>query len=108
MTLNMTSNHKTNQTLYHPNDPLSSTTLLFPHLHLQATSTLKHARSRRENNDQTTNDQARSHDGNNHNTPPRRRELAADDVVLRLEVAVEANEQHQDGDADEGRSQWLS
>lgn len=38
------------------------------------------------------------------NTAPTSRELAADDPILAFEVAVEAHDEDEDGNADEGRA----
>lgn len=58
----------------------------------------KDARGDTQDNHQARDDQRTSDDRYNNNTPSRRRELALDDVMLRLEVAMGAQEQYQDRD----------
>jgi len=64
----------------------------------QIRSSLKSPRRHHDNNHQTRNNQRARHRRHDQNTAPGRRKLAADDIVLALEISVEAQEQNQDGD----------
>lgn len=59
-------------------------------------------------NHQASDDQRASDDRNNHDTPTRRRELALDDVMLRLEVAMGAQEQDQDRDGEKSGAEGFA
>ena len=68
---------------------------------------LKHSRTRRQNDNQTSNNQPARNHTHHHNAPPAGRKLASYDVVLSLEIPVEPYEQHQDRNANKRRSKRL-
>ena len=71
-------------------------------------SLLTQNRGRNDNNHhQTRDNQTPGDEGDEHDGAARGREFAADDVVLGLEVAVETEEEDEDGcDARQRRGQW--
>jgi len=71
-------------------------------------STLKPPRRRNKYNHQTTHNQRARNHTHQHNTPTTRRKPAADNIVLRLKVPVEPDQQHDDADADEGGAERLA
>jgi hypothetical protein len=69
---------------------------------------LKCPRRNRQHDDQTRDNQPAGHRRHNQDAASRRRELASDNVVLALEEAVEADEEDEDGDGDEGGAERLA
>lgn len=63
---------------------------------------LNRTRRHGQNNRKSRNNQRKRHRRRQSHTAPTSRELAPDDPILALEVAVEAHNQNQNGDADEG------
>lgn len=83
--------------------------LPLPHfLPILLTSSFKNTRVDSNDDDQTSHDQRRRNQGNERHAAPRGRELAADDPVLALKVAMEADEEDDDGDAEEGGAERLA
>ena len=59
-------------------------------------------------NNQTRRHERARHKRHKHNATPTRRELALDDPMLALKVPVIPDQQHDDGDGDEGRAKRLA
>lgn len=72
------------------------------------TLTLKPTRACNQNHNQTTQYQHARHQTHKQYTAPTRRELSTYDIVLRLKVSVETDEEHNDADADEGCAERLA
>jgi hypothetical protein len=78
------------------------------HQTLDYNSAFPYAPSNCQNDDQACDNKCTSNKGDNNNTASTCWKFAPDYVVLALEVAVKANEQDDDANADKCCSQWLT
>jgi len=69
---------------------------------------LENTRVNTNDNDQTNHNQRGRHQRNKRHTTPTSREFAPDDPMLALEIAMEAYEQHDDGDAEESGAEGFA
>lgn len=60
------------------------------------TSCLKSTRRHRDHDNQTRDNERRSHDGNDDDAAPRRRKLASDHIVLAFKIPMKAQQEDQD------------